>query len=84
MLSAIKNYLNLDMKLALEYLNDANGKPKAVQLSLTDWQKVLFKMRKLEQELKIKSDLTEAFEEVSILRKSKEKKQTLTDFLNEL
>jgi hypothetical protein len=72
------------MKLALQYLNDVNGKPKAVQLSLTDWEKVLAKLKKYEQTLRIKSDLTEAFAEVALLRKSKEKKQSLTDFLNEL
>lgn len=34
--------------------------------------------------LKIKSDLKEAFEQVNDLKKSKSKKQTLTDFLNKL
>jgi hypothetical protein len=72
------------MKLALQYLNDTNGKPQAVLLSLTDWEKVLSKLKKYDQTLKIKSDLTEAFKEVAIMRKSKVKKQTLTDFLNEL
>lgn len=72
------------MKLALQYLSDINGKPNAVQLPLNDWEKVLYKLKKYEQALKIKSDLKEAFEEVALLRKSKEKKQTLTDFLHEL
>jgi hypothetical protein len=72
------------MKLALQYLNDINGKPKAVQLPLADWEKVLAKLKKYEQTLKIRSDLTEAFKEVALLRKSNEKKQTLTDFLDEL
>jgi hypothetical protein len=72
------------MKLALQYLSDADGKPKAVQLSLTDWEKVLAKLKKYEQTLKIKSDLTEAFNEVVLMKNSKEKQQTLTDFLNEL
>ena len=72
------------MKLALQYLSDIHGKPKAVQLSLTDWEKVLAKLRKYEQTLKIKSDLTEAFKEVVLLQTFPEKKQTLTDFLNEL
>jgi PHD/YefM family antitoxin component YafN of YafNO toxin-antitoxin module len=72
------------MKLSLEVLNDVNGKPKAVQLSLTDWEKLMLKLKKYEQILKIKSDLTEAFAEANLLKKSKEKKQTLTDFLNEL
>ena len=72
------------MKLALQYLSDINGEPQAVQLPLADWQKVLAKLKKYEQTLKLKSDLTEAFEEVALLRNSKEKKQTLTDFLDEL
>ena len=72
------------MKLALQYVNDSNGKTKAVQLSLTDWEKVLAKLRKYEQTLRIKSDLTEAFEEVALLKKSKEKQQSLTEFLTEL
>ena len=72
------------MKLALQYVNDSNGKTKAVQLSLTDWEKVLSKLRKYEQTLRIKSDLTEAFEEVALLKKSKEKQQSLAEFLNEL
>lgn len=72
------------MKLALQYVNDSDGKTKAVQLSLTDWEKVLSKLKKYEQTLRIKSDLTEAFEEVALLKKSKEKQQSLTEFLNEL
>ncbi|BAU54197.1 hypothetical protein [Mucilaginibacter gotjawali] len=72
------------MKLALQYLSDSDGKPQAVQLSLTDWEKVLAKLKKYEQTLKLKSDLTEAFEEIASLKNSKVKKQTLTDFLNEL
>lgn len=72
------------MKLALQYLSDINGTPKAVQLSLTDWEKVLAKLKKYEQALKLKTDLTEAFNEVALLKNSKEKKGTLTDFLNEL
>ncbi len=72
------------MKFALQYLNDINGKPQAVQLPLSDWEKILTKLKKYEQALKIKSDLKEAFEQVELLRKSVEPKQTLTDFLNEL
>ena len=72
------------MKLALQYLNDLNGKPQAVQLPLNDWQKIMAKLRKYEQTLQLRSDLKEAFEEVAILKKSKAKKETLTDFLNDL
>ena len=72
------------MKIALQYVSDSTGKTQSVQLPLTDWEKLLTKLNKYEQTLKIKSDLTEAFQQVAILRKSKAKKQTLNDFLNEL
>ena len=72
------------MKFELQYVNDSNGTTQAVQMPLTEWEKVLAKLKKYEQTLKIKSDLKEAFEQVDILRKSKSKKQTLTDFFNKL
>lgn len=72
------------MKIALQYLNDINGKTQAVQLPLTEWKKLLNKLKKYEQALQLKSDLKEAFEQVSVLRKTKGHKQTLNEFLNEL
>lgn len=72
------------MKIALQYVNDINGETQAVQLPLTDWKKVLNKLTKYEQALKLRSDLKEAFEEVASLRKQKAHKQTLNEFLNEL
>ena len=72
------------MKIALQYVSDTDGKTQSVQLPITDWEKVLTKIKKYEQALKIKSDLKVAFEQVAQLRKAKEKKQTLKDFLNEL
>ena len=72
------------MKIALQYVNDMNGETQAVQLPLTDWEKVLNKLRKYEQALKLRSDLKEAFEEVASLKKQKGHKQTLNEFLDEL
>ncbi len=72
------------MKIDVQYVSDSNGKTQAVQLPLSEWEKVVAKPRKYEQILKIKSDLKEAFEQVALLRKSKVKKQTLTDLLDEL
>jgi hypothetical protein len=72
------------MKIALQYVSDSDGKTQSVQLPLTDWEKLLSKLKKYEQTLKIKTDLKEAFDQVAQLRKSKGKKQTLNDFLNEL
>jgi hypothetical protein len=72
------------MKIALQYVKDMNGETQAVQLPLTDWEKVLNRLRKYEQALKLRSDLKEAFEEVASLKKQKGHKQTLNEFLNEL
>ena len=72
------------MKIALQYVSDGDGKTQSVQLPLTDWEKVLAKLKKYEQTLKIKTALQEAFEHVAQLRKSKTKKHSLNDFLNEL
>ncbi|MEO9021223.1 MAG: hypothetical protein ABI237_14490 [Ginsengibacter sp.] len=72
------------MKLELQYLNDIDGKIRAVQLPLTDRERVLNKLKKYEQALKLKSDLSEAFSEVAKLKKLKGRKQTLNGFLIEL
>ncbi len=72
------------MKIALQYVSDSAGKTRFVQIPLTDWEKLMTRLKKYEQTLKIKTDLKEAFAEVAQLRKSKAKKQTLNDFLNEL
>lgn len=72
------------MKIALQYVNDINGNTQAVQLPLTEWEKVLSKLKKFEQAFKLKSDLKEAFEQVAIFKQTKGHKQTLNEFLNEL
>ncbi|MDQ2718633.1 MAG: hypothetical protein M3Z26_02550 [Bacteroidota bacterium] len=72
------------MKISLQYVNDVNGNAQAVQMPLTEWEKVLNKLKKYEQTLKLKSDLKEAFEQVAILKRSKGHKQTLNEFLSEL
>ncbi len=72
------------MKIALQYVNDINGNTQAVQLTLAEWEKVLNKLKKYEQALKLRSDLKEAFDQVAVLKKQKGHKQTLNEFLNEL
>jgi len=72
------------MKIALQYVSDSDGKTTAVQLSLAEWKKVVARLVKLEQSLKIQSDLHEAFDQVEALRKSTKKKESLSEFLNEL
>ena len=72
------------MKIELQYVSDVNGKPQAVQLPVSEWEKVLSRLRKSEQVLQLKSDLKVALKQVKKVRKSKGKKQTLTEFLSEL
>ena len=72
------------MKLSVQFVSDSKGNTKAVQLPLTDWNKLVDKLKKYEEVLKIKSDLTAAFNEVELIRKGKIKKQTLSGFLDEL
>ena len=64
------------MKIAIQYLNDSKGNVQAVQLPLSEWEKVLLKIKKYEQTLRIKSDLVEAFLEVEKIRAGKIKKET--------
>lgn len=72
------------MKIALQYLNDSNGKTHAVQLTLHDWEKLMNKLKKYEQALRLQSDLADAFDEVTAMRQNKKPKQSLSKFLNEL
>lgn len=61
-----------------------NGNTQTVQLPLSEWEKVLHKLKEYEQALQLRSDLREAFEQVVVLRNSKEPKQTLSGFSNAL
>lgn len=72
------------MEMTIKYLNDANGNISDVQIPFNEWEKILWKIEKYEQTLKIKDDLTEAFKEVKKMQEGKIKKQTLSEFLNEL
>jgi|JI10StandDraft_1071094.scaffolds.fasta_scaffold1421669_1 hypothetical protein len=72
------------MRIELQYLNDIQGNTQAVQLSINEWKKVLSKLKKYEQAFKLKSDLTEAFKEVGVLKQNKKRKQTLAEFLDGL
>ena len=72
------------MKLSLQYLNDTNGKPTAVQIPIGEWQKLMKNHLHLEKLIEVKSGLEQAFKELELLRKGKINKQTLSDFLNEI
>lgn len=70
--------------MGIQYVNDIHGNVQSVQLPLRDWEKLMHKVKKYEQALKLKSDLQEAFKQVTVLRKQKPSRQTLKDFLDEL
>lgn len=72
------------MKITLQYVNDMNGNTQAVQLPLSESEKVLNKLKEYEQALKLRLDLKEAFDQVAVLRNSQGSKQTLGGFLNKL
>ncbi len=67
-----------------EFVNDRKGKVKAVQIPIRQWDALTKKLRKYEQPLKIKADLRQAFREVKQMQQGKIRKQTLSQFLDEL
>ncbi|MBL7732057.1 MAG: hypothetical protein JNM88_12825 [Chitinophagaceae bacterium] len=72
------------MRTAIQYINDPKGKTKAVQLPISQWTRLMNKLSKYEQLLKLKSDLEQSFGEVKKMNQGKIKKQSLQDFLNGL
>ena len=72
------------MKVALQYLSDEQGNMQAVQLPLSEWKKIVNKIKKYEQVLQLKSDLKEALQQVAFSKNYSGNKQTLNEFLNEL
>lgn len=72
------------MKFALQYLNNAKGEVQAIQLPISEWEKVLTKLKKYEQALKLKSDIKDALDQVKMIQSGKGKRQTLNEFINEL
>jgi transcriptional antiterminator Rof (Rho-off) len=75
-------YLCCSMKLPVQYVNDADGNVQAVQIPIKEWEKHVLRVRRYEQLLKLRSDITEALAEVEKMRKGKLKKRTLASILN--
>ena len=68
----------------IQYLTDVQGQKQGVQMSLTEWEKVMAQLRYYEQYMRLKTDLKEAFDDVKAMQEGKSKKQSLSDFLNEV
>lgn len=70
--------------MKVQYVNDSEGVVHAVQIPVNEWEKIISKINKYDTLIKVKSDLKAAFSEVEKMKKGKIKKQTLSEFLNEL
>ena len=71
------------MKVAMRYVNDADGNVQAVQVPVEDWNDLVEKLRHYEQLLKLRSTLGNALNQVARMRSGKLKKRTLKDALRE-
>lgn len=72
------------MTFNLRYISGKNGRLKAVQVPIREWEKLIQEYNHLKQIYKIKSDLTEATGEVREIKEGKRKSVLLKYFLNKL
>jgi hypothetical protein len=52
------------MNIVIQYVSDMNGQPQAVQMPVSEREKLLSRIRKRAKALQLKSDLKFAFKEV--------------------
>ncbi len=64
------------MKYGAEYNYDAKGQPKTVTLPAEEWERIVLRIRKSNQVLKIRKDLKSALSEVRDMDAGKKKMQT--------
>jgi len=69
------------MKVPMHYVNDAEGNLEAVQIPVVEWEKLMATMKRYEQLLKVRSDLSEALEQVKRMRAGKLRKRSLISAL---
>ncbi|MBL0183881.1 MAG: hypothetical protein IPP96_16975 [Chitinophagaceae bacterium] len=71
------------MASALKYMVDENGDKTSVLVPIRTWEKITKEYTKLQNKLKVFTDIKEGLLEVKEARKSGKKLQTLKDFLRE-
>lgn len=71
------------MASALKYMVDENGDKTSVLVPIRTWEKINKEYAKLQNKLKVFTDIKEGILEVKEARKSGKKLQTLKDFLRE-
>jgi len=72
------------MTFNLQYVTGKNGEPKAVQVPIKEWERLMKEYKKTKQISKFKNDLSEAITEIEAIKKGKKKAVLLKDFLNDL
>ena len=71
----------------LNYILDAKGKKRGVQISINDWKKIQKDLEELELLRNKKfflSELAEAVEEMILIKEGKKEAKNAEEFLNEL
>ncbi len=71
----------------LQYIIDENGHKSGVQLPIHDWEKIqkdLEELERLRNKKLFLSELSEAVEEMKLIKEDKVKAHNAEDFLNEL
>jgi hypothetical protein len=70
----------------LQYITDTKGQKRAVQLPMKDWkqiQKDLDELERLRNKKLFLTELTEAVEEMKLIKDGKKQARNAEDFLNE-
>lgn len=68
---------------ALKYMVDENGDRTSVLVPIKTWEKINQEYSKLQNKLKVFTEINEGLAEISEAKKSGKKLQTLKDFLRE-
>ncbi len=72
------------MTFNLQYVTGKNGEPKAVQVPIKEWERLMEDYEYVKQISKLKNDLKEAITEIEEIKNGKRKPFLLKDFLNEI
>lgn len=72
------------MTFNLQYVTGKNGEPKAAQVPIKEWERLMKEYKKTKQISKFKNDLSEAITEIEAIKKAKKKAVLLKNFLNDL
>ncbi len=71
----------------LQYITDTKGRKSAVQLPIKDWeqiQKDLGELKRLRNKKLFMTELSEAIEEMKLIKEGKKQVRNAEDFLDEL